>query len=182
MARRLPLFLKSNEPEMIIRASRRERDRVLLLTALYCGLRVSELSKLDVADLDFDRRTLFVRLGKGKKDRVVPIPQKLVGPLRGWIGSRVSGAVFLSRQGGRLKVRAIQLLVKRLAIAAGIPEAGRLRYATAHKFRHAYATRLLESGATVYEVRDLLGHSSIAVTEVYLHSVPERLAKAVDRL
>lgn len=182
MSRRLPLFLKDHEPEAIIRATRRERDRILLLTALYCGLRVSELSKLDVADLDFDRRLLFVRQGKGKKDRAVPIPQKLLGPLRGWVGGRAGGAVFLSRQGGRLKPRAIQLMFKRLAVAAGLPQAEKARYATPHKMRHAYATRLLEAGATIYEVSCLLGHSSISVTEVYLHSSAHRLAQAVDRL
>ncbi len=182
MPRRLPLFLKDSEPEQLIRAARRQRDRILLLTGLYCGLRVSELCRLDVADLDFGRRLLFVRQGKCKKDRLVPLPRKLVGPLRGWVGGRTSGPVFPSPRGGRLSIRAVQLLVKRLADEAGLPQARQARYATPHKLRHAYATRLLESGATVYEVRDLLGHSSIAVTEVYLHSDPTRLAKAVDKL
>jgi integrase/recombinase XerD len=182
MARRLPLFLKDREPEAILRATRRERDRILLLAGLYCGLRVSELCRLDVADLDFGRRILFVRQGKGKKDRMVPIPRKLLGPLRAWVNARNSGPVFPSSHGGCLTPRAVQLLVKRLAAAAGLPQAAQLRYATPHKLRHAYATRLLESGATIYEVRDLLGHSSIATTETYLHTTPERLSKAVDRI
>lgn len=183
MPKRLPVFLKSAEPELIIRASTRNRDRVLLLVGLYCGLRVAELVNLQVGDLDFNRRTLFVRQGKGNKDRMVPIPKKILGPLRAHVAGRLTGYVFPSpRAGRRLSTRAVQLLVKKLAALAGLPEAGKARYATPHKLRHAYATRLLEAGATVYEVRDLLGHSSIGVTETYLHSTPDRLVRAVDRL
>jgi integrase/recombinase XerD len=183
MARRFPRFLADDEPEKLLRATTRERDRVLLLLALYCGLRCSEITKLRVADLDFQRRLLFVREGKGRKDRTLPIPKKIVGPLRGWIGARTEEFVFPSREGGGpLTNRAVQLLFKKLATAAGLPGALDPRRVTPHKFRHAYASRLLESGAAIHEVRDLLGHSSLAVTDLYSHATAHRLAQAVERL
>ena len=82
MPRKLPTFLADDEPEKILRATKTARDRTILLTALYSGLRVSELTGLQVADLDFTRRQLWVRAGKGDRDRVVPISDKLLGPLR----------------------------------------------------------------------------------------------------
>lgn len=182
MGRRLPQFLLDTEPEQLLRATTRERDRLLLMVGLYAGLRVSELVKLAVEDLDFGRRLLMVREGKGKKDRSLPIPKKLLGPLRGWVGARQAGPVFESPRGGRLSTRAVQLLMKRLALRAKLPRAKVARAVTPHKLRHSYATRLLESGATIYEVKELLGHSSISTTETYLHSCNNRLAKAVDRL
>jgi integrase/recombinase XerD len=175
--------LADNEPEKLMRATKRERDRALLLVALYCGLRCSELTKLQVVDLDFDRLLLFVREGKGRKDRTVPLPKKIVSFLRGWIGARTQGLVFPSREGGGpLTNRAIQLLFKKLAVAAGLPGALEARRVTPHKFRHAYASRLLDSGAAIHEVRDLLGHASLAVTNLYSHATAYRLAQAVERL
>jgi integrase/recombinase XerD len=183
MTRRLPRFLADDEPEKLLRATKRERDRVLLILALYCGLRVSELTKLHVADLDLARRLLFVRQGKGGKDRTVPLPQKIITFVRGWIGSRTDGLVFPSREGGgSLTNRAVQLLFKKLAVVAGLPGAREARRVTPHKFRNAYASRLLESGAAIHEVRDLLGHASLAVTDLYSHASAHRLAQAVERL
>ena len=184
MARRkkLPFFLADDAPEQLLGATGTQRDRLLLLTMLCLGLRVSELCHVAVPDLDFRRRVLWVREGKGSKDRCLPIPKHLVGPLRGWIGGRRSGPVFESPRGGEVSVRAVQLLIKRVAVNAGLPEADVPRKITPHKLRHAFACRLLESGATIYDVKELMGHSSIATTEVYLHSTPQRLADVVDRV
>jgi integrase/recombinase XerD len=76
----------------------------------------------------------------------------------------------------------VQLLFKKLATAAGLPGSLDARRVTPHKFRHAYASRLLESGAAIHEVRDFLGHSSLAVTDLYSHATAHRLAQAVERL
>lgn len=186
MARRLPNFLMDSEPERLLRAATTNRDRVMLLMLLYCGLRVSEVTKLKCGDLDMANRRLFVREGKGKKDRVVPIPKKIVGQVRAWLHGRDEGnptaPVFPSPRGGHLTTRAVQLMFKRLAQSAGLPNATAARRVNPHKFRHAYATRLLRSGASVYEVKELLGHSSIAVTETYLHATADELERAADRL
>jgi integrase/recombinase XerD len=183
MTRRLPRLLADDEPEKLMRATKRERDRILLLLALYTGLRCSELTKLQVPDLDLARRLLFVRQSKGRKDRTVPLPEKIISFLRGWIGIRTHGFVFPSREGGGpLTNRAVQLLFKKLAVAAGLPGALEARRVTPHMFRHAYASRLLNSGTAIHEVRDLLGHASLAVTNLYCHATANRLAQAVERL
>lgn len=174
MARRLPVFLRDDELDRLARATDTERDRVLVLTGLYCGLRVSELTGLEVPDLDFRRRLLRVNRGKGDKDRVVPIPRFLVGPLRGWCGARRQGFVFPGRSGGRLSSRAVQLLLKRLAVKAKLDRATEARRCTPHKLRHGYATMLLDTGASIIEVRDLLGHASVNTTQIYTHANPAR--------
>lgn len=182
MGRKLPRFLGENEPELLLEAATRPRDRLLVLTLLALGLRVSELTKLEVSDLDFQRKTLFVRSGKGDKDRCLPLPKILLGPLRGWVGKRQSGQVFPSPRGGRLTTRAVQLLLKRLAQKAKLPGWDRPRRVNPHKLRHSFATRTLEAGASIYDVKELLGHESIATTQVYLHSTAARLQEVVDRV
>lgn len=181
--KKLPEFLKAGTPEQLLRGTTRERDRLLLMLAVYMGLRVSELCKLQVPHLDFERAILMVREGKGCKDRAIPIPSRLVGPIRGWIGARAEGFVFPSPRGGRaLTTRAVQLLVKRAAAKAGLPEAGKSRKYHPHALRHVFASRALQNGADINELKELLGHSSIATTQVYLHSDPARLAHVVNSM
>jgi integrase/recombinase XerD len=177
----LPVFLGADEPEAILRATTTRRDRVLLMTALYMGLRVGELCSLQVPRLDFAGAQLWVREGKGQKDRCLPIPRKLLGPLRGWVGTRTEGYVFPSRQGGgRMTERAVQLLVKRLAVKAGLRAATEPRRCTPHKFRHAFASRMLDRGSDIVAVRDALGHASVATTQIYTHVSNERLRAEME--
>lgn len=177
---KLPAFLHGDEPERLLAATTRERDRLLLMTGLYLGLRVSELVKLEVPHLDFRRRLLFVREGKGGKDRCLPIPKVILGPLRGWVGKRQAGPLFPSPRGGKLTTRAVQLLIKRVAAKAGLRAAKEYRRVTPHKLRHAFATRMLERGADIAAVQAALGHASITTTAVYLHCSPERLREAME--
>lgn len=189
--RRLPNFLRGPEIDRFLAASaaiaaaakrpagkaRTARDHLILQCGLYLGLRVSELTKLRVEDLDLRQGIAMVVEGKGGKDRAIPIHDELLAALRTWIGTRTSGYVFTNSRGGKLSTRALQLMVKKVAARADIP-----RNVKTHTLRHSFATRLLETGAGIHEVRDLLGHSSVAVTEQYVHSVPERLRGAVSRL
>jgi len=178
--KRLPVFLQADEPEALLRATRRERDRLLLMTLTYLGLRVAEACHLQVEDVDFRRRLLTVRQGKGAKDRCLPLPRRLAGPLRGWIGPRQTGPVYPSSHGGELTSRAVQLLVKRTAARAGLRDALKPRRYHPHSLRHVFASRMLDRGATIEEVREALGHSSIAVTSVYLHSNPQHLREVME--
>src|SRR5438132_6762020 len=116
MARRLPKFLRPAEGEALLAAAATERDRVLQLLGRYCGLRVSELVGLRVEDLDLDGGLLFVNQGKGGKDRYVPIPARIEGDLRAWVGARLltgalhSGWLFPGRKpGSHLTTRAVRL-------------------------------------------------------------------------
>jgi integrase/recombinase XerD len=180
--RRLPHIPPWDDVLRLLRATDRQRDRLIMMLWAFLGLRVSEVCKLDVDHLDFRRRLLTVRDGKGGKDRAVPLPEFMAGPLRGWCGARKAGPVFTSRQGGgEMTTRALRYLIKRIAVKAGFADATAPRRWHPHALRHAAASRWLEEGASVVEVRDILGHSSIAVTDRYSHANPQRLARVVNR-
>jgi integrase/recombinase XerD len=179
-AKKLPFIPRAEQLQKILEKTRTNRDRILLCCLFYLGLRVSEGCKLEVQDVDFERRFLTVREGKGCKDRVLPLPKALYGRLKGWIGGRTSGYVFESRKGGRLSTRRVQCLVRQLATAAGLPGVDQGRRFTPHKFRHAFASSRLERGADIKAVQELLGHASLATTEIYLHTTPERLRHCME--
>jgi integrase/recombinase XerD len=180
--RKLPTIPDFGHLDLILRATTRERDRLMLLVARFMGLRVSEICKLEVGNLSFrkDHEFLAIKQGKGAKDRTLPIPSWLVGPLRGWIGPRTAGHVFPSPRGGRLTNRAVQYLIKRLAKRAGLPNWDKPRLLTPHKFRHAFASGKVENGVDLLAVQQMLGHASLATTQVYLHTTPEHLRKMME--
>ena len=178
MSRKLPNFLHIPELEALVAAATTLRDRLIVQSGAYLGLRVSEITGLEVPHIDLAGGSCFVHGGKGDKDRVVPLPARLLPELRAWIGERRLGVLFPSRKwGARLTSRGIQTLIAGLARKAGIP-----RRVTPHTLRHTFATRLLEAGASLREVQELLGHSSVSTTEIYTHVSVGRLRAAVDRL
>jgi integrase/recombinase XerD len=180
MSKKLPRLLRDDEPERLLNATTRQRDRLLLLVLLYTGLRVAELCSLRVEHLDFGAGTLAVFDGKGGRDRMVPLASHLLAPLRGWLGPRCSGFVFPSRQGGgRLTTRAVEYLFTRLAIRAKLDNP---RRAHPHAFRHVFATRLLRNGANIRVVQKLLGHQQLSTTEIYLDLSDRDLFDAVNLL
>ena len=149
---------------------------VALLEVLYAtGVRVSELCGLDVADLDRSRRTMRV-LGKGDRERTVPYGAPAARALEDWIAVRgrialktAGGALFVGVRGRRLDPRAVRDVVHRAAALAGVPDLG------PHGLRHSAATHVLNGGADLRSVQELLGHSSLATTQRYTHVSAERL-------
>jgi integrase/recombinase XerD len=187
MRHRLPTYFKPHETEALLHACKRPADRLILELGLFCGLRVSEICKLRVDDLDLAASVLLIRSGKGDKDRYLPIPGRLLDRLRGFLDGRpgggLEGPLFVSKRTGRpLTSRAVQKLIKRLGKAAGLAGVDQIRKVTPHKLRHTFATRLLEKGATIREVQVLMGHSSVATTEIYTHVEVGRFQGLVDRL
>ncbi len=183
MRRRLPTFFRANESDALVAAAKTERDRLIVQVGLYLGLRCSEITDLRIERIDLAKSQVFVAHGKGDKDRYVPIPERLRPLLQAWIGDRREGLLFTSRsRGGRLSNRAVQRLFKGIARKAGIAGVEQARKVTPHKLRHTYATTLLEKGANIRELQELLGHSSVATTEIYTHVVTSRLKGVVDRL
>ncbi len=178
--KKLPHFLQGDVPERLLRGTHRLRNRLMLMCALYLGLRCAEVCKLQVGHIDFGRRLLFVREGKGARDRCLPLPKRLHGPLRGWIGTRTEGPVFPSPHGGILTNAAVRWIVKQAAIRAGLPDATAPRRYHLHALRHVFASRMLERGAPLHEVQAALGHGSIATTSIYLHADPERLRASME--
>jgi integrase/recombinase XerC len=152
-----------------------------MLEVLYAtGVRVSELCGLDLGDVDPERRVLRV-LGKGRKERSVPVGLPALRALQRWLdtgrpelATAASGtAVFLGERGQRIDPRVVRRVVHAaLARVEGAPDLG------PHGLRHAMATHLLDGGADLRSVQEMLGHASLATTEIYTHVTDERLRQA----
>jgi integrase/recombinase XerC len=154
------------------------RDRAMLEVLYGGGLRASELVGLDTGDVDLNSATLRVT-GKGSKERMALIGKTCVAALKDYLaGERTpatSGSpLFTNGRGGRVAARTLQLVVKRWARAAGLSDD-----VSPHTFRHSFATHLLNNGADLKTVQQLLGHESLATTQIYTHVSIERLKDAV---
>jgi integrase/recombinase XerC len=147
-----------------------------MLELLYgCGLRASECVGLDVGDLDGGY--VSVRLGKGRKDRRVPVGEKATAALLRWLGERAAyrpatQALFVNARGQRLSARSLARLVDAQALAGDVPKTH------PHALRHSYATHLLASGADLRAIQELLGHASLTTTSRYAHVNFDYLSKA----
>jgi integrase/recombinase XerD len=145
------------------------RDRAILETLYGAGLRISELVGLDVDDVDLEEKSLRV-VGKGSKERLVPLGRPAVRSVSAYLtrgrpslASNASrGALFLNARGGRLTRQGCTKILKRCVLRAGID-----KRVSPHTFRHSFATHLLEGGADVRVVQELLGHASVATTQIY---------------
>jgi integrase/recombinase XerC len=152
------------------------RDRAVLETFYSTGARLSELAGLNVGDID--RETGVVRLfGKGRKERIVPIGSKALAAIRAYseaLGVRHSGALFVGESGRRLSSRTIARIVTAAGRTAGEPET------SPHTLRHSFATHLLEGGADLRAIQEMLGHASLATTQRYTHLTVDHLMKVYD--
>ena len=196
MSRLLPETLTVAEVERLLEAASQGdvataavvRDRALLELLYAAGLRISEALGLDLEDLSFDGG--FVRvIGKGDKERLVPVGDMALDALTAWInGPRVSllaighvepvrgGPLFVGDRGARWARQQAWGAVKRAAAAAGLPDR-----VSPHTLRHSFATHLLEGGADLRIVQELLGHASISTTQLYTHVTGERIREVYAR-
>lgn len=163
-----------------------KRDRAILEVLYSCGLRVSELCGLDVADVDFGQRLVKV-LGKGNKERIVPIGREALKALDGYLeetsgqrekayGRGVDSPLFLNARGGRLSTRSVGNLVKKYG-----REGQLMLDISPHALRHTFATHLLDGGADLRAVQELLGHVSLSTTQKYTHVSLDRLTEIYDK-
>jgi len=159
------------------------RDRAVLELLYATGIRVGELVALDLDDLDDDRRVVRV-VGKGNKQRTVPLGVPAASALAAWrqtgrpalVSERSGPALFVGVRGGRLDQRAVRTLVhQRIAAVPGAPDLA------PHGLRHSAATHLLEGGADLRSVQEILGHASLATTQLYTHVSVERLRASYQR-
>ena len=157
------------------------RDVAVLETIYSCGLRISELCGLVAQDIDWNERLVRVR-GKGKKERLVPIGEPALEAIRNYwrlLPQAPAGEspAFLVGAGKRTPVspRHLQLRLKKYLAVAGLDP-----HLTPHKLRHSYATHLLDGGADLRSVQELLGHAHLVTTQVYTHLTTERLKRAYD--
>lgn len=190
----IPTFLTVDEVFLLLAAPDRSdrfmsRDRAILEMLYSTGIRVAELVSGSVDDLDFDTEMLRVR-GKGNKERLVPVGGPAIEAVRRWLADRQrlivsrlekqrpvdSEALFLNGRGGRLTSRSVERLVSNYALRVGIRQA-----VTPHALRHSFATHLLEMGADLRCVQELLGHASLSTTQRYTHLTIDRLAEVYDK-
>jgi len=181
--RKLPRILCRDEIDRLLAHAPSEPMRGLLTLLYFCGLRVSEAVAVRWEDIGWEGdepATLLVRCGKGGKQRMLP----LVRPVRELLHERVQlrsdpgHPVFPSRYYRCFSTRAVQHAIVKAGLAAGIRRE-RLR---CHSLRHSFATHLLQAGADLRVIQELLGHSQLSTTAVYLSVTPERLQGAVDLL
>jgi integrase/recombinase XerD len=184
-ARRLPRTLSPGEVERLVEAAngttpRALRDRALVELLYGAGLRVSEAVTLDRGGVDLDGRLVRVT-GKGDKERIVPIGRQAVDSLRRYVSRgrpfldrRHRPELFLNAQGGALTRAGAFLILRRLAERAGLDPAR----VHPHLLRHSFATHLLEGGADLRSVQEMLGHADLATTELYTHVSDRRRKEA----
>jgi integrase/recombinase XerC len=179
----LPTYLPIDESDALLRvasprAPGNARDRAILELLYATGIRVAELAGLDVEDVSLrDWREAAVRvLGKGRKERIVPVGRKAVEALQAYLGPRTGGPLFLNERGGRLTVRSVHRIVRGRARAAGLH-----RRVSPHTLRHTFATHLLDAGAELRLIQELLGHARLGTTQKYTHVSTDRLMKVYDR-
>ncbi|HLE77737.1 MAG TPA: site-specific tyrosine recombinase XerD [bacterium] len=187
--RRLPRVLTEDEVARVLAMPDPatpvgSRDRALLELLYASGLRVSEATSLDLGDADLSEETVRV-VGKGNRQRVVPMGSKAIAALAAYLkaarprlarGRAAAQAVFLNRRGGRLSRQSCWKLLRRYARAAGITRA-----LSPHVLRHSFATHLLERGADLRAVQEMLGHASVGTTQVYTHVSRARLREVYVR-
>ena len=179
--RTLPVYLDRQETDELFKSAeqragaggfRETRDLAMLEMFYSTGMRLSELAGLNDADVDLVSDQVKLR-GKGKKERIVPVGSRATTALRRYLRMRGEGrALFVNSRGKRLSPRGVQKAMKRLfeTIARGT-------HLHVHALRHSFATHLLDAGADLRSVQELLGHASLGTTQVYTHTSVERLKK-----
>ncbi|MCP4709633.1 MAG: tyrosine recombinase XerC [Planctomycetes bacterium] len=186
--KRLPLFLEPNQIEVLLNCPDRNnllgaRDRAILETLYGSGLRVSELVALNLADVDFLGEILHVR-GKGKKERLSPIGAPALQSIQRYLSYRDSdprkesfdhNALFINKHGQRLSTRSVRRKLDKYLLQAGLDPR-----ISPHTLRHSFATHMLNNGADLRVVQELLGHQSLSTTQIYTHLTTQKMKNQYD--
>ena len=185
LERRLPTFLDEDQVRRLLEAPPTARwqglrDRAILETLYSTGMRVSELVGLNLNDVDDISGTVIVR-GKGKRERLCPIGKTALTTIQRYLAHRpkrvkIPQALFVSQKLTRLTVRQVDRLLQRYAKAVQLPVA-----ISPHSLRHSFATHLLDRGADLRSVQELLGHQHLSTTQIYTHITPQRLKRVYEQ-
>ncbi len=187
--KRLPKFLEYDQVARLLSAPSGDdwlsaRDKAMLETLYSTGIRVSELVDLDLSDVDLIGEAVRVR-GKGRKERIAPIGSTAIAALHGYLQHRSAvrfgtrsdpAALFVNKHGRRLSARSVRRKLDKYLVAAGIDPT----HISPHTLRHSFATHLLNNGADLRSVQELLGHRSLSTTQIYTHLTTSRLKQVYD--
>ncbi|MDD5120256.1 MAG: tyrosine recombinase XerC [Candidatus Omnitrophica bacterium] len=184
LEKHLPSFMSEDEVYKLIESAFAKnekdilglRDRAILESFYSSGLRISELVGLNLDDIDFISGIIKVR-GKGKKERIVPIGETALKAIKKYLDKRKkqADAVFLNNNSRRITARGVRYVLVRYLSLAGIKPG-----VSAHTFRHSFATHLLNRGADLRTVQELLGHANLSTTQIYTHLTTEKLKSVYD--
>ncbi len=186
LEKRLPLFLGTDEVVKLIESPDLSdlyglRDRAILETLYSSGIRVSELVGINKENIDFISGVLKV-YGKGKKERLAPIGDRALRAIRNYLekqgssGIKEKKAIFLNKSGRRMTDRAVRRVVEKYIRKTSLNEK-----ISPHSLRHSFATHLLDRGADLRAVQELLGHANLSTTQIYTHVTAERLKSIYDK-
>ena len=174
---KLPEVLSKEEVKSLINATDTEKSRLIISMLYSTGLRVSEVVKLKVNDLDSIENVGWVRSGKGSKDRLFSISGELGEQLKEYLERKKDGRIYVFSKDKPLTTRNIQKIVARAKRAGGIN-----KKTTPHSLRHSFATHLLEQGTDIRVIQSLLGHASLSTTQVYTHISKEQIKNVKNPL
>ncbi|NQU98968.1 tyrosine-type recombinase/integrase [Candidatus Woesearchaeota archaeon] len=163
ISRQLPVVLSKEEVKEIIKNAGSRKSKLMLKMLYASGIRVSELVNMKVNQLELDKKTAWVRGGKGAKDRLVILSEKLVKDLQKYLEKHDSEYLFPGRRGA-LTTRNVQQIVSASAARSSIN-----KHVTPHTLRHSFATHLLENGTDIRLIQELLGHADLSTTQIYTH-------------
>ena len=172
---KLPLVISREKVQKMIQLTSNIKHKLVLSLIYYTGLRLDESRNIMWEDLDFERESIHVKTAKGNKHRIIFLHEKLKEILE-QNGIKKEGFVFTSERGGKYSERSIQQIVKNAAKKAGLNKS-----ITPHTLRHSFATHLLESGADIRYIQQLLGHKDLKTTQIYTH-VANRDIKKLAKL
>jgi site-specific recombinase XerD len=177
--KKLRLYLRPEEySRLLAAAGSHPRDFAILQLFLQTGIRVSELANLQLAHLDLQAKTLTIVSGKGNKDRVIDLGEKAIQAINNYLKARPSTPdqrVLLNYQGTAISDRGVKKIVEKYRVAAGIE-----KKVSAHSLRHTFGTYKAERGVSPFQLKEWLGHSSLATTQIYVHMGRGGAKKAME--
>lgn len=172
----LPSVMSKEEIRKLIEFAETKKSKLIMQILYSTGLRVSELVNLKVSDLNLTEKTGMVHHGKGGKDRLLILPEKLIAGFQDYVKDHPTNVYILSEK-EPLTTRNIQKIIKKAALKAGIN-----KKVTPHTLRHSFATHLLEAGTDIRMIQVLLGHENLNTTEIYAHVSTEQIKKIKNPL
>ena len=173
---KLPLVLSKDEVIKMIDSTNNLKHKLVIMFLYYAGLRLDEVRNISWSDIDTDRETIHLKTAKGDRERVVFFHKRLIETLS-MLGMKYTGPIFISQRDGKYNKRTIQQFIKSSSRKAGIK-----KNVTPHTLRHSFATHLLESGADIRYIQQLLGHKNLKTTQIYTHVANKDIKKLANLL
>ena len=162
-AKKLPVVLNKEEIKHVLAKINNVKHKLILGLAYSSGLRISEVANIKIEDLDLNNKTITIRQGKGAKDRLSILPEKIIEPLKKYTKNKTgNNYLFESARGGKLTERSLQKVFQNALNRSNIKKS-----ASFHSLRHSFATHLLESGTDIRYIQELLGHARLETTQIY---------------